>query len=159
MRIRAVFRRLCTLALLESGLEPNDPAVAQALDYIRSFGKPDTIYSVSLRTMVLCAAEPKKDLLTIRQNVAWLESLQLTDATSRGAAPAREPGTTRNGWEMGTTPTPSSPCWRLNEAERVGVDGRPARLATGPGLLADYAADRWLLGVQAHRPDARPPEV
>ena len=60
---------LCTLALLESGLEPDDPAVAQALDYLRSFGKPDTVYSVSLRTMVLCAAEPKKDLLTIRQNV------------------------------------------------------------------------------------------
>ncbi len=53
--------------------------MAKALDYIRSFGKPDMTYSVALRTMVLCAAEPKKDLLVIRQNVKWLEATQLAE--------------------------------------------------------------------------------
>ena len=35
--------------------------MARALDYLRSFDKPQMTYSVALRTMVFCLAEPKKD--------------------------------------------------------------------------------------------------
>ncbi len=66
---------LCTLALLDAGLGPDDPAVRRALDYLRRQQFEKT-YTVSLQTMVLCAAEPKKDLLLIGRNVRFLEERQ-----------------------------------------------------------------------------------
>lgn len=135
---------LCTLALLESGLEPSDPSVALALDYIRSFNKPDTTYSVSLRTMVLCAAEPKKDLLTIRQNAAWLESLQLTDAT---AAERRLKGAWNYSQRLGDGDNSNTQfaMLALNEAERVGVpvDARVWRLALDYWLSTQRPDGSW----------------
>jgi hypothetical protein len=135
---------LCTLALLECGLEPDDPAVAQALDYLRGFGKPDTVYSVSLRTMVLCAAEPKKDLLTIRQNAAWLEQMQLTDATS-----VRD--SRKGAWNYsqrlgdGDNSNTQFAMLALNEAERVGVavDPRVWRLAQEYWLSTQRSDGSW----------------
>lgn len=135
---------LCTLALLESGLEPSDPSVALALDYIRSFGKPEKTYSVSLRTMVLCAAEPKKDLLTIRQNVAWLESLQLTDAM---AAEQRLKGAWNYSQRLGDGDNSNTQfaMLALNEAERVGVpvDARVWRLALDYWLSTQRPDGSW----------------
>lgn len=135
---------LCTLALLESGLEPSDPSVALALDYIRSFGKPEKTYSVSLRTMVLCAAEPKKDLLTIRQNVAWLESLQLTDAM---AAEQRLKGAWNYSQRLGDGDNSNTQfaMLALNEAERVGVpvDPRVWRLALDYWLSTQRPDGSW----------------
>ncbi len=146
---------LCTLALLESGLEPSDPSIALALDYIRSFGKPDTTYSVSLRTMVLCAAEPKKDLLTIRQNVAWLESLQLTDAT---AAEQRLKGAWNYSQRVGDGDNSNTQfaMLALNEAERVGVtvDPRVWRLALDYWLTTQRTDGSW-----GYKPIGRTPST
>ena len=44
---------LCTLALVNSGVEPDDPHVRRALGYLRG-QRLNTTYSVSLQTMVLC---------------------------------------------------------------------------------------------------------
>ena len=68
------------------GVGPDDPAVARALDYLRSFDKPEMTYSVALRTMVFCQAEPKKDMLLIRQNVKWLEATQITKSRDERAS-------------------------------------------------------------------------
>jgi len=113
---------LCTLALINAGVPLDDPAMVKALDYIRSFDKPDMTYSVALRTLVLCAAEPKKDLLTIRQNVKWLETTQLTSGPSlaRGrkgtwAYSARQEG-------QGDNSNTQFAMLALHEADRVGVE-------------------------------------
>jgi hypothetical protein len=75
---------LCTLALLNSGVEVSDPAVRKALAYLRTLDLEKT-YTVALQTMVLAAAEPKKDMLLIRRNVEWLERHQIKDGDRKGA--------------------------------------------------------------------------
>jgi hypothetical protein len=69
---------LCTLALLNSGVPVEDPAIQSALKYLRGL-QSDKTYVVSLQTMVLCAAEPKKDMVLIGRNVRWLENHQIRD--------------------------------------------------------------------------------
>src|ERR1700752_2859956 len=61
---------LCTLALLNSGVPADDPSVSRALDYLRGI-IPEKTYVVALQTMVLCAAQPQKDMLRINRNVRW----------------------------------------------------------------------------------------
>jgi hypothetical protein len=75
---------LCSLALLNAGVPVEDEQMRRALDYIRTL-PPDTTYVTSLQTMVLCMAEPKKDLLLIRRNVNWLEDLQNKEGDRKGA--------------------------------------------------------------------------
>src|SRR4029078_9913059 len=75
---------LCTLALLNSGLPADDPAVKQALNYLRGLVL-DKTYSVALQTMVLCAATPKDDMIRITRNVKWLEEHQIKDGQRKGA--------------------------------------------------------------------------
>jgi len=105
---------LCTLALLTAGVPTDDPKVEKALTYLRKL-KPTMTYSVSLQTMVLCAAEPKRDLLTIRRNVDWLEDRQLVAGDKKGA------------WgysgSLGTGDGSNSQfaLLALHEAQRVGV--------------------------------------
>ncbi|MEZ6086722.1 MAG: DUF4159 domain-containing protein [Pirellulaceae bacterium] len=67
---------LCTLALLNCGLDHNDPHVARALDYLRKC-EPQRTYSIALQTMVFCQARQPRDLATIRSNVRLLESLMI----------------------------------------------------------------------------------
>jgi soluble lytic murein transglycosylase-like protein len=50
---------LCTLALLNSGISPDDPLMVRALDYVRKPKGDRRTYSVALETMVLCAATPE----------------------------------------------------------------------------------------------------
>jgi Domain of unknown function (DUF4159) len=69
---------LCTLALLNSGVPVTDPAIRSALTYLRGL-QSDKTYVVALQTMVLCAAEPKKDMVLIGRNVRWLETHQIKD--------------------------------------------------------------------------------
>jgi hypothetical protein len=75
---------LCTLALLNAGVGPDDPQVALALQYLRGL-QPDWTYAVALQTMVFCAAEPRKDARLILRNVRWLESAQLRSGENKGA--------------------------------------------------------------------------
>lgn len=69
---------LCTLALLNSGVEPSHPQIQKALTFLRDI-EPTKTYSVSLQTMVFCAAEPRRDQMLIQRNVNWIESTQVAD--------------------------------------------------------------------------------
>lgn len=75
---------LATLALLNAGVPPDDEAMQKALKYLRGLKSTQT-YVVALQTMVFCAAEPKKDLLLIRQNAKWLEDTQVRSGERKGA--------------------------------------------------------------------------
>jgi hypothetical protein len=76
---------LCTLALLESGEPLDSPPMTKALAYVRSLPEPKATYTTALQVMVLCAAEPKKDLLLIRRAAEWLAQTQITDGERAGA--------------------------------------------------------------------------
>lgn len=86
---------LAMLALLESGVDPDDPVITDGLNYLRKLPPRDT-YVVGLQTMVLAKAKPKDDLLLIQRNVDWLKKTVKRDGNGRllGWAypePIREP--------------------------------------------------------------------
>ncbi len=62
---------LATLALLTSGVKPDDPTVARALEYLRTL-EPKKTYVVGLQTMVFAEARQKRDLPLIQRNADWL---------------------------------------------------------------------------------------
>lgn len=107
---------LVALALLSSGVDIKDPTLQRALDYLRGFDEPQTTYSTSLQTMVLCLAEPDKDRLQIKTNVVWLEAHQITSGKNAGC------------WHYGQRGGRGDPSnaqfalLALHEAERVGVE-------------------------------------
>ena len=82
---------LCTLALLHSGVAADDPTVSKALEFLRAT-KPQKTYAVALQTMVLCAAIPQKDSLTIQTNVRWLEENQVREGNRAGGWSYPGPG-------------------------------------------------------------------
>jgi hypothetical protein len=127
---------LCTLALLNAGVDVQDETMQKPLAYLRSLaaantshavrGAPTQTYVVSLQTMVFCAAEPKKDLLLIRRLAKWLEDSQLLSGEGKG------------GWSYPSAAAASSDesnsqfaLLALYEAERAGikVNERTWRLA------------------------------
>lgn len=63
---------LATLALLNAGLKPDDPAVGKALQYLRSLGVPEKTYVVALQTMAFAEARQAEDIPRIQRNVEWL---------------------------------------------------------------------------------------
>src|SRR5690606_9826315 len=69
---------LCTLALLNAGVEPNHPQIQKSLEYLRTI-EPTKTYSVSLQTMVFALADPRRDQILIQRNVDWLEGIQLPE--------------------------------------------------------------------------------
>ena len=75
---------LCTLALLNSGVEPSDESIQRALHILRRI-EPEHTYVVSLQTMILARAEPERDLMQIRHNVQWLENTQIRKGWYSGA--------------------------------------------------------------------------
>jgi len=100
---------LCTLALLNSGVEPGHPQIQKALAYLRT-KEPTQTYSASLLTMAFCAAEPLRDLAQIQKNVNWLESIQQPGGQWSYAAPAG-----------GDNSNSQFAVLALHEAERVGA--------------------------------------
>lgn len=66
---------LCTMALLNSGVSPEDPVIQKALQYLRGF-EPEETYSVSLQTLAFCYLGAAADLPRIRRNIDWLVSQQ-----------------------------------------------------------------------------------
>ncbi|MEX0612302.1 MAG: DUF4159 domain-containing protein, partial [Pirellulales bacterium] len=104
---------LCTLALLNSGLGVDDPAVRQALAYLRTL-ELDKTYTVSLQTMVLAAAAPKKDMLLIRRNVRWLEQHQIKEGQRKGAWSYPGPGGDNSNSQFAVL--------ALYDAQRVGAE-------------------------------------
>jgi Domain of unknown function (DUF4159) len=75
---------LCTLSLLNAGVGPKDPAVAKALDYLRSSDPPESTYCVALQIMVFAMAEPNRDMLLIRRHAKWLEDNQTLEGDGKG---------------------------------------------------------------------------
>ena len=109
---------LCTMALLSAGVEPDDEHLARALTYLRQ-QKLNTTYTVSLQTMVLCMAEPKKDHLKIVENVKWLVANQVTTGRRKGSW--SYPG------GSGDNSNAQFALLALHEAERVGAGPRDDR--------------------------------
>ncbi len=118
---------LCTLALLNAGVEPDEEHVRRALDYLEKI-RPEKTYVVSLQTMVFAKADPQRYRSLIARNVAWLESTQIKQGNGRlGAWSYPGPGLGRGG-------DPSNSQFALlalHEAERIGVrvDAQTWRLA------------------------------
>ena len=108
---------LCTLALLNAGVEPKLPEIQTALAYLRTLS-PEMTYATSLQTMVFCAAEPKKDLLLINRNAKWLEAKQIKTGERAGAwsYPSQGGGDNSNS---------QFALLALYEAERAGVEVSP----------------------------------
>jgi hypothetical protein len=101
---------LVTLALLNSGLPPEHPDVARALQHL-SAKELNKTYTVSLQTMALCAANPNRYANLISRNARWLIEQQLNNG----------------GWdygELGSSTDPSNSQFALlalHEAQRSGV--------------------------------------
>ena len=110
---------LCTLALLHSGVAADDPTVSKALEFLRTT-KPKKTYTVALQTMVLCAATPQKDLLTIQTNVRWLEENQVRESDRTGAWSYPSPS-----GAGGDNSNAQFAVLALYEAQRVGVKVNP----------------------------------
>jgi hypothetical protein len=113
---------LCTLALLNSGVPVDDPRIVKAMATIRA-AKDEAdrrTYTVSLETMVLCAAEPEKDRLQIRANVTWLQRNQVPEGPMSGAWSYSKIGKIRS-TTAGDPSNTQFAMLALYEAERVGI--------------------------------------
>ncbi|HMP04611.1 MAG TPA: DUF4159 domain-containing protein, partial [Gemmatales bacterium] len=62
---------LALLALLEAGVDPDDPVIQKGIERLKE-QQPRNTYTVSLQTMVLAKAKPDRDRLVIKRNVDWL---------------------------------------------------------------------------------------
>ncbi|MCA8993738.1 MAG: DUF4159 domain-containing protein [Planctomycetaceae bacterium] len=76
---------LVTLALMNSGLPPDHPAVAKSLDYLRKKQDPDKTYEVAMLAMVLAAAGQPQDNGRLHRLAAWLEEAQIKGGPGKGA--------------------------------------------------------------------------
>jgi hypothetical protein len=106
---------LCTLALLNAGVELDDPRMRKAIDYQRS-RRPDKTYEISLQTMIFARATPSRDRERIVRNVQWLEKAQLAKGPNAGAWCYE---LSRGG--RGDNSNSQFALLALHEAERVGV--------------------------------------
>jgi hypothetical protein len=75
---------LCTLALLNAGVKPDDKHVKEALKYIESV-TPNGTYSTSLQIMALAQADAKRYQKRILDNVKILEKTQIKEGRFKGA--------------------------------------------------------------------------
>ena len=103
---------LCTLALLNSGVDPSERHIQKALINLRKL-KPVKTYTIALQTMALCAAEPRRDMVLIQKNVHWFEETQL--ATGDWSYPG----------VAGDNSNSQFAVLALHEAERVGAKVKP----------------------------------
>jgi hypothetical protein len=103
---------LCTLALLNSGVDPGDERMQKALGHLRKI-RPQKTYAIALQTMVFARAEPERDRLLIEGNVKLLERTQIREGPFRGAW----------GYPGGDGDNSNSQfaLLALHEAERVGI--------------------------------------
>jgi hypothetical protein len=85
---------LCTLALLNAGLSPDDPTIRNGLDALDRLEIDDlSVYTVSLMAMCYAAADPLKHRPRIAECVAYLEEQQFRDGPDVG------------GWSYGSSPS------------------------------------------------------
>ena len=77
---------LATLALLNCGMKPGDREIDLALDYLRSIGLPDDVYSLSLLAMVYSLAGQEQDRIQrLRPIVQKLSDSQIARGTMKGS--------------------------------------------------------------------------
>ncbi|TWU58601.1 hypothetical protein Poly51_13800 [Rubripirellula tenax] len=113
---------LCTLAMLNCGVEKDDPSIARAMKYLRSF-EPVETYSVSLQTLVYCHLGAAGDLPRIRRNVQWLVDQQFREGSRPEAIGAWNYGKSRGG---STDPSNSQfAILALGAAEERGIQVEP----------------------------------
>ena len=62
---------LASLALLNAGVSPKDPAMTKSLEFLRKLDT-SSVYVKSLQTMVFVEARQPEDKLRIGENIAWL---------------------------------------------------------------------------------------
>lgn len=62
---------LALLALLNAGVEPDDPMIRRGLGYLRTI-KPGRTYVVALQTMVFALTGNRSDMPLVQRNVDWL---------------------------------------------------------------------------------------
>ena len=75
---------LATLALLNSGVKPDEQIIDRALRYLRTI-EPTQTYVVSLQTMVFTEAGRSEDRQRIERNVEWLiKTRVMVDGMCRG---------------------------------------------------------------------------
>ncbi|HHH75565.1 MAG TPA: DUF4159 domain-containing protein, partial [Phycisphaerae bacterium] len=69
---------ISTLALLNAGISPNDPAIRRGVAYLKEV-KDEKTYVVSLKCQVFAAADPsgKAHKVSLQQSAAWLIKTQL----------------------------------------------------------------------------------
>jgi len=135
---------LCTLALLNAGVEPDRDPMRAALNCLRKI-EPERTYVVALQTMVFARAEPDKDRLLIGRNVRWLEKTQIEDGPCKGAW--TYPGLGAEGDNSNA----QFALLALHEAERVGVaaSDRTWRLAKTYWEKSQNADGSWGYNRQA----------
>jgi hypothetical protein len=75
---------LCTLAMLNCGVEKDDPAMVSAMAYLRSF-QPKETYSIALQTLAFCQLGSARDLGQIRNNIDLLVQNQKTSGERIGS--------------------------------------------------------------------------
>ena len=116
---------LVSLALLTAGESVDSDAIRRSLDFLRKYdpGQLDSVYAVSLQTMVFAAAKPKEDIVRIQSNVDWLQEAQIVAGDH-----APWPGS----WtyklskvERGDNSNAQYALLALNAAAEVGVKVRP----------------------------------
>jgi hypothetical protein len=73
---------LALLALLNSGVKPDDPIIQRGLGYLRQVEPRDT-YVVGLQTMVFNEVGDARDLPRIQRNVDWLIEARIMAADGR----------------------------------------------------------------------------
>jgi hypothetical protein len=75
---RGGWTSLALLALLNSGIKPDDPIIERGLRFLRDV-EPRQTYVVSLQTMVFAEAGKTEDLQRIQRNVNWLINARVMD--------------------------------------------------------------------------------
>lgn len=109
---------LCTLALLNAGVPASHPKIQESLRFLRKLPQ-DKTYVVSLQTMVFAAAQPRRDLPLIQENVHWLEQTQIKEGERAGSWTYPVAG--RVGGASSDNSNSQFAVLALHEAERVGA--------------------------------------
>ncbi len=110
---------LCTLALLNAGVPPEDPVIQKALNFLQQDSPSKSIavrtYTTSLQTMVFAQADPKRFRPDILRNVGWLQEAQIQSGEYQGA------WSYDTGADKGDNSNSQFALLALHEAERAGV--------------------------------------
>ncbi len=108
---------LCTLALLNAGVDLDQEKMQKALRHLRTI-PPAATYVVSLQTMAFARAKAEKDRALIDRNVEWLQRSQIVAGKYQGAWTYHVPG---NSASDGDNSNSQFALLALHEAERAGV--------------------------------------